>query len=431
LLRTGHLNEQSFAFLAPPTKAGSLGRLGHYEVLELLSQGSVGIVFKALDDELHRVVALKVLSPRLVGNVAAQRCFREEARAAAAVMHENVVAIHAVVQEPIPYLVMEYVPGPTLQRKLADPGLLELKQILRIGQQVAAGLAAAYRQGLVHGAIKPSRILLENGLERVKIIGFGSAALAGDVPGRPVYMAPEQMLDSAIDHRTDLFSLGTVLYALCTGRPPFGETGSLTLVKHILEDQPRDIRELNRDIPQSLCDIIAKLHAKSPDERYQTADEVADLLGRHLAELQLRGEVTAPTVEVPPARPPRRLVRRAIAALVGALLVIVADLAATYYLELPPFDSPSRPPADSATEPAPEEPGFLSIAVAAEGLRLSVKRVGPDPLTYADQIEAHARTFTVQPGRIWVQATRDGATVFEEFVEVTSDETKTVTIRPK
>jgi serine/threonine protein kinase len=416
----------TFPFLAPPTKAGSLGRLAHYEVLELIGQGSIGIVFKALDDQLQRVVALKVLSPRLVGNVAARRRFREEARAAAAVLHDNVVAIQAVADEPIPYLVMEYVAGPSLQQKLAATGPLELKQVLRIGQQVAAGLAAAYRQGLLHGSIKPSNILLENGLERVKLTDFGLAAVVDDeegspsFTGSPMYMAPEQALDDAIDHRTDLFSMGTVLYLMCTGRPPFGETGSLTILKHIVEDQPRDVRELNRDTPQWLCDIISKLHAKSPDERYQSAEEVAELLERCLAELQLRGEVAAAPVEAPVSAPPRRRAWRGIVALVG-LLIVFSDLLAAYYFDMPPF-----PPREST----PEATGILSITVAGDGLRLTVRRVGPEPFTYAENVEAKSQSFTVQPGRIWVQASRGSKPLFEEFVEVAADETKAVVIKP-
>jgi serine/threonine protein kinase len=423
-----------FPFLAPPTRAGSLGRLREYEVLELLGEGAFSLVFKALDEELHRIVALKVLSPRLVGNVAARRRWREEARAAAAVLHENVVAIHAVAEEPIPYLVMEYVPGPSLEQKLATTGPLELKQILRIGQQVAAGLAAAYRQGLLHGAIKPSNILLENGLERVKITDFGLAAVADDeegswpaFTGSPMYMAPEQALDDAIDHRADLFSLGSVLYQMCTGRPPFGETGSLTILKHVVEDQPRDIRELNRDIPPWLCGIIAKLHAKSPGERYQSAEDVDDLLSHCLAELHLRGEVSMPSVESPVSAPPRRLFWRAIVGVLG-LLILFGDLLVAYYFDLPPF-TPREPTLDeNLSIPVPE--GVLSVAVMGEGLRLTVRRVGPEPITYADKIAAKSEVFTVQPGRIWVQATRNDVAVFEEFVEIAGNETKTVTIKP-
>ncbi len=174
-----HGEQYSLDFLAPPTQPGSLGRLAHYEILEVLGQGGFGIVFKAFDEKLHRVVAIKVLAPELAASSTARRRFLREARAAAAVRHENVVDIHAVDEQPVPYLVMEYVAGETLQQKLDRTGPLELKEILRIGLQIASGLAAAHKQGLIHRDIKPANILLENGVEQVKITDFGLARAAG------------------------------------------------------------------------------------------------------------------------------------------------------------------------------------------------------------------------------------------------------------
>ena len=196
-------------FLQPSTKPGSLGRLGHYEVLEVLGQGGFGIVLKAFDEKLHRVVAIKVMAPHLAATSPARKRFLREARAAAAVRHENVVAIHAVEEQPIPYLVMEYIAGQTLQQKLDRNGPLDVTEVLRIGQQIASGLAAAHAQGLIHRDIKPANILLENGVEqRVKITDFGLARAADDasltqsgvIAGTPLYMAPEQAQGEAIDH---------------------------------------------------------------------------------------------------------------------------------------------------------------------------------------------------------------------------------------
>src|SRR5262249_15554902 len=154
---------------------------GQYGVGEVAGSGGMGIVLRAFDEKLHRVVAIKVLAPALAGSGAARQRFVREARAAAAVAHEHVVGIHAVEDGgPVPYLVMQFVEGRTLQEKLARPGPLPLAETLRIGLQVAEGLAAAHKHGLIHRDIKPANILLENGIERVKITDFGLARAADD-----------------------------------------------------------------------------------------------------------------------------------------------------------------------------------------------------------------------------------------------------------
>src|SRR3954447_12040839 len=287
--------EESLGFLGPSAEPGSLGRLDHYEVLEVVGRGSTGVVLKARDTKLQRVVAVKALSPRLAASAAARRRFVREAQAAAAVRDDNVVAIYAVSDDgPVPYLVMEYICGLTLEQRVKRDEALDLKEILRIGMQVAAGLAAAHAQGLVHRDVKPANILLENGVERVKITDFGLARAAteasltqsGVVAGTPQYMSPEQAEGKAIDQRTDLFSLGSVLYALCAGRAPFRASSSLAVLKRVCDETPTPIRETNPEIPGWLVAIVDKLHAKDPAERFQSAAEVAELLGRHLAQVQ-------------------------------------------------------------------------------------------------------------------------------------------------
>ncbi len=230
---------------------------------------------KAFDPALSRNVAIKVLSASLATCGAARRRFLREARAAAAVAHEHVVAVHAVVETAgLPFLVMEYVPGRSLQDRLDKQGPLgSLAEILRIGMQTAAGLAAAHAQGLVHRDVKPANILLENGVERVRLTDFGLARAAADagvtqsgvVAGTPHYMAPEQARAEATDHRADLFSLGSTLYAMCTGHPPFRADSAVAVLRRVSDDTPRPIREINAEIPDWLEAIIAKLHAKSPE----------------------------------------------------------------------------------------------------------------------------------------------------------------------
>jgi serine/threonine-protein kinase len=223
-------NVGSLDFLAPSDRPGTLGRLGPYEVLERIGQGGMGIVLKARDERLARIVAIKILAPTLASSVLARRRFEREARAAAAVCHENVVTIHAVDEHAgQPYLVMQFVAGQSLQETLDRSGVLGIQEIVRIGMQVAAGLAAAHAQGLIHRDIKPSNLLLEKGSERIKITDFGLARAVDDasitdsgmILGTPYYMSPEQARGEPVDHWTDLFSLGSVLFALCTGQPPF------------------------------------------------------------------------------------------------------------------------------------------------------------------------------------------------------------------
>ncbi|MCI0358499.1 MAG: protein kinase [Planctomycetaceae bacterium] len=331
------------AGLAPSDKLGSLGRLGHYEVNQVVGQGGMGTVLKAFDEKLHRVVAIKLMSPELATSGTARQRFSREARAAAAVSHEHVVTIHAVEDDHRPpYLVMQFVDGVSLQQKLDEKGALSTKEILRIGVQIASGLAAAHAQGVVHRNIKPANILLENGVERVKITDFGLARVAdeavvtqtGVIAGTPSYMAPEQAQGGTIDHRSDLFSLGSVLYAMCTGRAPFRGSTTVSILKRVCEELPPPIREINRDVPQSLVAIVEKLHAKETAQRYQSAKEVADLLERELASLQhpagSQFAASPPGAGNQPeaqARESRRLAKRAVA-LAGASGLLLATILA-------------------------------------------------------------------------------------------------------
>ncbi|QDU40164.1 Serine/threonine-protein kinase PknB [Maioricimonas rarisocia] len=284
----------SLDFLEPSETAGSLGRIGPYEVLDLIGRGGMGMVMRAADPKLNRVVAVKVLAPELAVNPNARRRFLREAQAAAAISHPHVVTIHAVDDNNPPYLVMECIVGQSLQDRLNDEGALPLTEILRIGKQVSEGLAAAHAEGLIHRDIKPSNILLENGVQRVKITDFGLARAVddatitrtGEVSGTPQYMSPEQARGERLDHRSDMFSLGCVLYAMCTGRSPFRSSSLAEAVKRVTDDSPRPIAEINPELPDWLVQIVEQLLEKNPEARIQSAEQLADLLGRHLAEIQ-------------------------------------------------------------------------------------------------------------------------------------------------
>jgi serine/threonine protein kinase/regulation of enolase protein 1 (concanavalin A-like superfamily) len=299
-------------FLDPCDSPNRLGKLGHYEVIELVGRGGMGSVLRAFDTKLVRIVAVKVMAPELAANPTAVKRFIREAQTAAAVHHDHVVTIHAIEEKHRPpYLVMQFVEGQTLQQKIDREGALDLARILRIGCQTAAGLAAAHKHGLIHRDVKPGNILLENGVERVKITDFGLARAADDVEmtqtgmiaGTPQYMSPEQAMGESIDARSDLFSLGSVLYAMCTGRPAFRAETTMGVLKRVCEDSPRPISEVNPSLPPWLSAIVAKLMAKNPADRFQSASEVAELLERHLAHLQNPAMAPRPeTVFVPQAR---------------------------------------------------------------------------------------------------------------------------------
>jgi serine/threonine protein kinase len=216
-------------FLSPSDAPDSLGRLGPYEIQSVIGRGGMGVVFQAHDTKLNRTVAVKVLASEVAANATARKRFLREAQAAAAVSHPHVVEIHSVGDGEVPHLVMECVDGRSLARRIGESGALEVCEILRIGSQIAAGLASAHKQGLIHRDIKPDNILLENHIERVKITDFGlaraiddlSVTCTGEIAGTPQYMSPEQAVGEAVDQRSDLFSLGSVLYTMCTGRSPF------------------------------------------------------------------------------------------------------------------------------------------------------------------------------------------------------------------
>lgn len=295
-------------FLGPSDYPGAIGRLGQYEMLQLLGRGGMGAVFKAYDPSLHRIVAIKLLAPHLAHNPQARKRFIREAQAAAAVSHDHVVTTHAIDESAEqPAIVMQYVSGRSLQQKLDADGALELKEILRIGLQTAAGLAAAHAQGLVHRDVKPANILLENGVQRVKLTDFGLARTVDDygltasgvIAGTPQYMAPEQAQGETITARADLFSLGSVMYAMCTGHSPFCASTTMGVLKNVCDATPRPIRDLNPEVPDWLFAIIDRLLAKDPARRFATAKEVAELLEQWLAHVQRPLSVPVPGALAP------------------------------------------------------------------------------------------------------------------------------------
>jgi eukaryotic-like serine/threonine-protein kinase len=343
-------------FLTPTNDPQVLGRIGKCDVLGPLGRGGMGVVFKAFDTTLHRMVAIKVLSPQLASSPEANRRFLREARAAAQINHPNVVVIHAVdEQSGMPYLVMEFVAGRTLHARIRSGPAFDLAALLRIGAQIADGLAAAHRQGVVHRDIKPRNIMLENGIERVKITDFGLALAALDgsqitsvnrVVGTPAYMSPEQVHGARVDHRSDLFSLGCVLHTMVTGRSPFQGSHALEIARKVVDNPVPPLHQLAPRIPAVLSGIVSKLLEKDPARRYQTADE----LHAELLQLQNRinlgkSTISYPIEALPSAVPPRKH-RGVWAAAAVAAAALFALTALGVWLSLPVSHGP--PPSSIA-----------------------------------------------------------------------------------
>lgn len=289
--------------LEPSDDPAVLGRLGGYDVLEVIGRGGMGVVLKGFDCELKRFVAIKALAPHLAHSALARKRFAREAQAAAAVVNLHVIAIHQVQPNgQLPFLVMPLLTGESLAQRLAARGTLELNEVLRIGMQAAEGLAAAHGQGLIHRDVKPANILLEKGVERAVLTDFGLARAADDVSmtrwgiiaGTPEYMSPEQARGAALDGRSDLFSLGCVLYQMATGVSPFRADSTMATLRRIVDEQPAAMASLGPDLPPWFIEIVERLLSKDPAQRFASASEVSKLLEACLSHLQQPASVPLP-----------------------------------------------------------------------------------------------------------------------------------------
>ncbi len=278
-----------YPFLAPPQEADELGRLGPYRVLKVLGTGAMGVVFQADDPHLRRAVALKVMRPSLASSPEFHRRFLREARLAGAIEHEHIVTVYQVGEDRgVPYLAMQLLRGETLEDRLRQTGgRLPLPEVLRIGREIAEGLAAAHARGLVHRDIKPANVWLEEGRGRVRIVDFGLArgnepdaqfTQAGAVIGTPAYMAPEQASGAAVDARCDLFSLGSVLYRAATGKSPFGDRDTLAILSALATRTPVPPHRIVPSLPRIFSGLVMRLLAKDPDDRPRSAREVVEVI---------------------------------------------------------------------------------------------------------------------------------------------------------
>lgn len=284
-----------FEFLAPPQAPDEIGRLGIYRVLQVVGLGGMGVVFKAEDPQLRRFVALKVMKFGLGESTMRQR-FLGEAQKAASIRHDNVVTIYQVGEDRgVPYFAMEFLEGESLDVRLLRVRKVPLPEVLRIGREIAEGLAAAHGRGIIHRDIKPANLWIESRRGRVKILDFGLArTAAGDtspsmvnsIMGTPAFMAPEQAQGTLLDHRCDLFSLGCVLYYMSTGKLPFRGKNHVETLVALATALPKPLREHDPSLPETFEDLVLQLIEKDPTRRPGSVEQIADELesiGRDLA----------------------------------------------------------------------------------------------------------------------------------------------------
>jgi eukaryotic-like serine/threonine-protein kinase len=293
---------ESFAWLqpcsTPEERDQYLGILDGYPIVRVVGVGGMGIVFEGWDRELHRPVAIKAMHPHLAAIGVARQRFVREARCAASIVHANVIAIHKINAEHYPpYLVMPLIAGESLQSRMDRDGPMACDQALRITAQVANGLAAADQQGLVHRDVKPANILVEHGTDRALLTDFGlvralhetTVTMSGSIAGTPQYMSPEQASGMSVDHRSDIYSLGAVLYAMLTGHPPHEAQIPLALVKKIAEDKPKPITYFEPSVPKPLVLFVEWMMEIDIRRRIESAKEVA------VCAMELHAHVLNPT----------------------------------------------------------------------------------------------------------------------------------------
>jgi WD40 repeat protein/predicted Ser/Thr protein kinase len=330
-----------FECLAPAQAEDEIGRLGSYRVLRLLGVGGMGVVFLAEDAHLQRLVALKTMLPSLAVRASARQRFLREARAAARIEHEHVIPIFQVSEDRgVPFLAMPYLKGEPLDDRIKREGRLPLAEVLRIGREIAEGLGAAHEHGVIHRDIKPGNIWLEGGRGRVKILDFGLAWAGADgahltqlgvVLGTPAFMPPEQINGQAVDARSDLFSLGCILYRLTTGKLPFTGRDTLATLAAVGTETPKTPRTLWPNLPPALDELIMRLLAKAPEERPPSAAVVVEAL---LAiEADPNRTLVCPLPAKAKSRPSGKRWRApGFAALAAASLAVILGAAALLYV---------------------------------------------------------------------------------------------------
>ncbi|MEQ1825424.1 MAG: serine/threonine-protein kinase [Pirellula sp.] len=362
-----HENASLTSWLKPCTDqqstSGFIGQLDKYLVRRVVGTGGMGVVLEGWDEQLHRPIAIKAMHPHLASIGIARQRFVREARAAAAVVHPNVVPIHSVHADfDPPYLVMPLIAGESLHVRIEREGQLEVDAALRIASQVADGLGAAHAQGLIHRDIKPANILVEHGTERALITDFGvvralddaTMTTSGAIAGTPEYMSPEQARGDSLDHRSDLFSLGSVLYTMLVGRSPFRSESPLGVLRRITDDTPRPIQQINPRVPDWMVTLVQWMHEKQPNDRADSAHSLAHELRCCLSHWhdplhhQLPNSISKRMIHAKPSRWIPWLVCGVVSVIVVAILMIPG-------LRPIPTRSTSNPNSQSLLKTDPEK----------------------------------------------------------------------------
>jgi len=397
-------------FLQPSDTPGRIGRVSTFDIVRVIGRGGMGVVLHAYDPSLSRDVAIKMLDPQLANNDVARQRFCREARSAAAVSHDNIVAVHQVNEDEksgLPFIVMQLVNGESLEQRLKRVGKLSVAEAMRMGMQAAAGLAGAHSYGLIHRDIKPGNILLEAGTDKVKLTDFGLARAAEDlkltrtgfVAGTPLYMAPEQARGDDIDHRVDLFSLGSVLYESLAGKPPFEGRTPLAVLRRVADEAHEPLRKINPAVPGWFEDVIDRLLDKDPKQRYDTAREVSEILACGVAELGSLSPLEVPSNPCSGPRSTSKLTRKAkhhvcfkTIGMMASVFVVGAIMGGAGVAEITPmFDSPTVATAVEDNK----EPALASAALPPIDL-------GPNS----------REVLKAESGTVWsVAMTRDGSTL--------------------
>jgi serine/threonine protein kinase len=372
-------------------------RIGDYDVQAVLGRGGIGIVYRATDRALARDVAIKVLRADLADDESLRERFVREARAAAALRHDHVVAVYGVNQHGDQlYLVMEYVPGGSLADRVLRKGPLPWIEVVRLGLEMASSLAAAHARGIIHRDVKPGNVLWDAEAARYKLTDFGlakaiddtSLTQSGTLVGTPEYVSPEQAEGAAVDARSDLFSLGATLYAAATGQSPFCADSTMGALHRVRTHAPPNLQLARPDCPAELASLVARLLAKDPKNRIATATAVVEEL--RAIESGLAGASPGPTKqrgETTKWRPP--LV--AVAGMVAIVALVVSGIA---WLANP---NTERSPASGSPDAKPSAE-FL-VSGISEGFNTLAAAVAAAPSGGTIEIR-NSRPFSIEPIRI-------------------------------
>lgn len=402
-ISSSKLEDDVLAFLEPAEDPVYIGRLQQFLISRVIGRGGMGVVLEGFDPDLQRSVAIKVLHSKFQNDESSIERFCREGRAAAAISHEHVVPMHQVARvedEGVAFLVMQLIEGKTLEDMLKEQSPMPPAESARIAMQMAAGLSAAHQQGLVHRDIKPGNILIEASTGRVKLTDFGLARINDEVKltrtgmllGTALYMSPEQALGNPVDERSDLFSLGAVMYEMATGKAAFDAPTPVGVMKLIMDKDPVPPHKVNPDVSKPTSDLIMQLLAKTPNKRPDSASAVAQALAAIVTE---HGPISPLQVPVVASSEVKKLSKEhSVAAKTfafGGWLLAATAIAGLVLVSLAGYRSGPTEPAD----------GMVSVKLNSSA---------GDAEDVSDQFSWV--TFSDNPGTVWsIDFSSDGQTI--------------------